>query len=144
MHTPETTNEEGSIAVEASIYIFVFALIIGLLLVATRISLAGNAIENAASAAARNASLARTADAAHTHANNAVQTALTQENIDCATLDVVVNTSGINKPLGEIGTVSTSITCTVNLSDITIPGTPGTKTLTAKATSPVDAYRERQ
>jgi hypothetical protein len=36
------------------------------------------------------------------------------------------------------------VTCTVNLSDLSIPGVPGARTITATASSPVDAYRERR
>jgi hypothetical protein len=33
--------------------------------------------------------------------------------------------------------------CTVNLSDLSAPGIPGTKLVTATATSPLDTFRER-
>ncbi len=35
-------------------------------------------------------------------------------------------------------------TCKVDVADLAIPGLPGTRTITATASSPVDAYRERR
>lgn len=138
------TNEIGSAAVEMSMYVGLFGVVIILLIMAGRLSIAGDAIESVASAAARTASLARTANDAQDRATQAAHVALNQESIKCLQLEVRINSSGLDKPLGQTGTVDATISCTVNFRDITIPGMPGTKTLTATASSPVDAYRERR
>jgi len=39
--------------------------------------------------------------------------------------------------------VSASVTCVVRLSDLLVPGLPGSKTLRASFTSPLDPYRSR-
>jgi hypothetical protein len=39
--------------------------------------------------------------------------------------------------------VSATVTCTVSLSDLLVPGLPGSRTLTATFTSPLDPFRER-
>ena len=60
------------------------------------------------------------------------------------TLTVTIDSSGLNAPLGNTGTVGASVTCTVSLSDAAMIGLPGTRDLNGAATSPVDAYRERR
>jgi hypothetical protein len=35
------------------------------------------------------------------------------------------------------------VTCTVSLSDLLVPGIPGSRRLTARFTSPLDPYRSR-
>ena len=43
-----------------------------------------------------------------------------------------------------IGLLATAtVACVVNLADLSLPGVPGTRTVTATATSPIDTYRER-
>ena len=39
--------------------------------------------------------------------------------------------------------VTATVTCVVNLSDVAVPGLPGTRTITATMSSPLDTYRER-
>jgi hypothetical protein len=39
------------------------------------------------------------------------------------------------------GSVTVEVTCTVDLSDLSVPGVPGTTTVHASATAPVDPYR---
>jgi len=40
--------------------------------------------------------------------------------------------------------VTVTVTCIVELSDVSMPGLPGTKTLTATFVSSIDSYRGRQ
>lgn len=136
-------RETGSMSVELVVLAPAIVFVILFLVVAGRVSLAGNAAEAAAISAAREASLSRSTDVAQSNANAAAQVAMSQAGYDCTTLTVSINDSGLNVPLGQVGTVSATITCTLNLSDIALPGLPGTKTLESTALSPVDAYRER-
>lgn len=137
------TGERGSLSVEF-VYIAVpLAAIILFLVAAGRIALAGNAADAAAIAAAREASLSRSTEIAQVQANAAAQRSMSQSGYACTTLTVLVDDSGLNVPLGQVGTVSGTITCTLNLSDVALPGLPGTMTIERTATSPVDAYRER-
>ena len=119
------------------------ALIIGFLIFAGRVSLAGNAVSAAATAAARDASLARSAGGAVAAAQEAAARSLAQSGTKCTHMASEVDASGLDVPLGQIGTVSVAVRCTANLSDIGLPLIPGTKELTARASSPVDAYRQR-
>jgi hypothetical protein len=119
------------------------ALVILLLVAGARVSLAGNAVESAAVAAARDASLSRTTAGAQSGAQLAANVSITQSGLSCANFTVVVDDSGLNVPLGQVGQVSATLTCTLNMTDIALPGLPGTKTITTTASSPVDAFRAR-
>ena len=47
---------------------------------------------------------------------------------------------------GKVGTaavIAVTVTCTVSMADLAIPGLPGSHTLTGHATSPIDNYRSR-
>lgn len=136
-------DERGSNAAEIVIIAPVIAMLILILVAAGRTALADNGTQSASYAAARAASLSRDAATATTAAQDAAQRAMDHAGIACLTLTVNVDTSGLNAPLGTTGTVIASVSCDVNLSDITLPGIPGSRTMTSSATSPVDAYRER-
>ena len=56
---------------------------------------------------------------------------------------MVVDSSGFARPVGTPATVSVSITCVVNLSDVAIPGLPGTLPIAETISSPLDTYRGR-
>lgn len=130
-------------AIELVAFAPFFVLIILFVVAAGRIGLAGDAADSAAIAAAREASLSRSTDIAQVQANEAAQRSMVQAGYKCKTLEVKIDDSGLNVPLGQVGTVSGTITCTLNLSDIALPGLPGTMTIQKTAQSPVDAYRER-
>ena len=68
---------------------------------------------------------------------------MNQSGITCTTLTVTVDASGLNAAIGTTGEVSAAIDCDVSLADITLPGIPGSRTMSSSAASPVDAYRER-
>lgn len=137
-------DERGSSALEIVIIAPAFVAILVLLAAGGRLALAGNAVESAASAAAREASLSRDAASAQTAAEAMARTSMTQSGVNCLTLTVTIDSSGLNAPLGNTGTVGASVTCTVSLSDAAMIGLPGTRDLNGAATSPVDAYRERR
>jgi Flp pilus assembly protein TadG len=137
-------GERGSSALEIVIIAPAFIAILVLLAAGGRLALAGNAVESAASAAAREASLSRDASSAQTAAEAMARTSMTQSGVNCLTLTVTIDASGLNAPLGNTGTVGASVTCTVALSDAAMIGLPGTRNLNGSAISPVDAYRERR
>lgn len=103
----------------------------------------GAKIDSAAEDAAREASIHRTAAAAQSAAQSAATESLEDQGIKCASTSVNINTGGLSVPVGQVGTVTVSVTCTVNLADLLLPGVPGAKTLASTATSVVDQYRQR-
>lgn len=137
-------DDRGTAGLEVAILAPVLVMILVLIAAAGRLALAGNAVESAASAAAREASLSRTSAEAQTAADAMARTSLAQSGISCLRLTVNINTAGLDAPIGTTGRVSASIACQVSLSNAAMIGMPGTRTLTGSATSPVDAYRERR
>ncbi|MGC5224518.1 pilus assembly protein [Micromonospora sp. DT81.3] len=137
-------DDRGSSGLEIVILAPAFVAILVLLAAGGRLALAGNAVESAASAAAREASLARSSSSAQTAAEAMARTSMTQAGVNCQTLSVVIDSSGLNAPIGTTGTVGATVTCTVALNAAAMIGLPGTRDLTGAAISPVDAYRERR
>ena len=117
---------------------------IGIIALFGRFTMADNTVHAAAYAAARDASLSRAGDAVP-HAISAAQLAL-RDNVNCASLNVTISGNGLTTGLGEAGTVSATVVCTITASELVFPGWNGiqtTFTVTKTAFSPVDPYRER-
>jgi len=103
---------------------------------------AGSMVQAAAFAAARDASLSGTTVDAQTHARDAAAQSLSG-NLRCDDMAVTLDDSGLNTTLGQTGSVSATVTCTVPFLAIRLPGIPLSATITQTATSPIDPYRER-
>ncbi|WP_020123811.1 TadE/TadG family type IV pilus assembly protein [Streptomyces canus] len=136
-------SDEGSAAIEAAILLPALIMFLCMAIAGGRIVTSGAKIDSAAEDAAREASIHRTAAAAQGAAQSAAAESLADQGIECASTSVSINTGGLSVPVGQVGTVSATVTCTVNLSDLLLPGVPGAKTLTSTATSVVDQYRQR-
>ncbi|WP_416960104.1 TadE/TadG family type IV pilus assembly protein [Streptomyces sp. Agncl-13] len=136
-------RDEGSVAIEAAIVLPPLIMFLCLAIAGGRLVMSGAKIDSAAEDAAREASIHRTAAAAQDAAHAAALESLDDQGITCASTSVRVNTGGLNVPVGQVGTVTVTVSCTVNLSDLLLPGVPGARTLTSTATSVVDQYRQR-
>lgn len=136
-------RDEGSAAIEAAILLPALIMFLCMAIAGGRIVTSGAKIDSAAEDAAREASIHRTAAAAQGAAQSAAAESLEDQGITCASTSVSINTGGLSVPVGQVGTVSVTVTCTVNLADLLLPGVPGAKTLTSTATSVVDQYRQR-
>ena len=135
-------DERGSTTLELVVWAPGLLLLIGLLIVAGRVNSANAAVEQAAVDAARTASSARTAAAAGLAQAGAGRT-LAAQGLQCTTTTVALDTSGFATPPGRSATVTATVTCPVRLSDLSIPGLPGTRTVSHTATSSLDTFRER-
>jgi Flp pilus assembly protein TadG len=135
--------DAGSATLEIVIITPVFLGLLGLLILAGRVAIAGNSVEQAADEAARSASISRTAAGARLAAEDGARRALAAQDLRCSTVTVTVDTSGFRVPVGLPAQVRTAVTCVVRLSDLALPGFPGSRTVTAAAVSPLDTYRER-
>ena len=135
--------ERGSAALEAAIGVPAFMLFVALIVLAGRVAITTQAVDSAATASARTASIARTAGDANATARTAAASSLADQNLHCVSTTVTLDTTGFSAPLGTPATVTATVRCVVNLTDLALPGVPGTKTVTATATSPVDTFRER-
>lgn len=136
-------DERGSAAVEAVIGVPAFALFVGLIIFGGRAAMTHGAVESAAADGARTASIARTSEEARASAEEAARASLANQGIDCITVQVVIDSSDFAKPVGAPGSVEVTVSCRLNLGDLAVPGIPGSRTVTATVTSPLDSYRER-
>ncbi|MGW1894135.1 TadE family protein [Streptomyces sp. NPDC002004] len=136
-------RDEGSVAIEAAIIVPSLILFVCLAIAGGRLVMSGSKIDAAAEDAAREASIHRTAASAQDAAHAAATETLNDQGLTCASTSVSINTGGLNVPVGQVGTVTVTVSCTVNLSDLLLPGVPGARTLTSTATSVVDQYRQR-
>ncbi|MFE9812497.1 TadE/TadG family type IV pilus assembly protein [Streptomyces sp. NPDC005548] len=136
-------TDEGSAAIEAVIILPVLIMFLCLAIAGGRIVTSGSKIDSAAEDAAREASIHRTADSAQSAAHAAAAESLNDQGIRCSSTSVSVDTGGLSVPVGQVGTVTVTVECTVPLSDLLLPGVPGARTLTATASSVVDLYRMR-
>lgn len=117
--------------------------LLSLAIVAGRIEVASGAVEQASAAAARAASLARTPAAAEQAGRAAASESLAGQNLHCSTLTVSVDTGGFATPVGQPAQVAASVTCVLDLSQLSVPGVPGAKSLTSRTVSVLDRYRSR-
>jgi hypothetical protein len=120
-----------------------FLLFVGLIVFAGRVALAHQAVASAAAEAARSASIARTQPQAQRAGAAAAGASLSNQAVHCVRQEVVVDATGFASPVGTPAMVSATVSCVVDLADLVVPGVPGTRTVTATMTSPLDTYRER-
>lgn len=134
--------DQGSVAIEAAIVLPSLIMFLCLALAGGRIVTSEAKIDAAAEDAAREASIHRTAAAAQSAAHAAAAESLADQGIACSSTSVHVDAGGVSVPVGQVGTVTVTVNCTVQLSDLLL-GAPGARTLTSTATSVVDVYRMR-
>ncbi|MBC7632162.1 TadE family protein [Aeromicrobium sp.] len=136
-------DNRGSASVEAAIGLPAFVLFVGLIMFGGRTTMSHQAIESAAADAARSASIARTSSEAKKDAKDAAQASLANQQINCLEIFVSIDTADFGKPVGEIGTVAVTVECRLDLSDLSVPGVPGSRVIGATISSPLDTWRER-
>ncbi|MFI6340703.1 TadE/TadG family type IV pilus assembly protein [Streptomyces sp. NPDC050535] len=141
--TNRCCGDEGSAAIEAAIVLPALIMFLCLAIAGGRIVTSGSKIDSAAEDAAREASIHRTVGSAQRAAHAAAAESLNDQGIRCSSTSVSVATGGLSVPVGQVGTVTVTVTCTVPLSDLLLPGVPGARTLTSTASSVVDQYRQR-
>lgn len=131
------SDERGSATVE--LVILTPLLILLLLFVVALGRLAGARIDvgGAAAQAARAASIARSPAAASSFAQQTAASALASQHITCAHLDVSVDTSDFVPG----GSVAVTVSCAVQLSDLTGLDLPATETVANRSVEPIDTYR---
>lgn len=137
-------GERGSAALELVILAPVLLALLGLVIAAGRVTIARGAVHAAARDAARQASISLTPAAATAAGTASARAALAQDHLDCSP-DVTIDTSSFTAaPAGQAAPpVQATVTCTVPLSDVGLPGLPGTVQLKGQFASPLDIYRSR-
>ncbi|MER5352602.1 TadE/TadG family type IV pilus assembly protein [Kitasatospora sp. NPDC002551] len=137
------TGDRGSISLEAAILFPVLFGILALVVVAGRVGSASGTVSAAARAAARAASLERDGATARTAGTTVARQTLADQGVRCDGLKVDIPTGGFTAALGVPASVTVTVSCTVPLSDLVLPGLPGSRTVKASFTSPIDPYRGR-
>jgi Flp pilus assembly protein TadG len=94
-------------------------------------------LDDAAHQSARAASLQRSAPAAVTAARSTAQGALSSAGVVCRSVGVHTDTTG----LVPGGTVTVTLSCTVDYGEAIVLGVPGARVLSATASEPVDTWR---
>lgn len=136
-------REQGSAAIETVIGFVGLSMLISLIILGGRITLANNAVDAAANEAARTASIARTAAVASATAKASARDTLANQGLKCHSISVTVNTGGFNATFGTQASVTARVACVVDLTGVSIPGVARTRTVRASASSPIDTYRTR-
>lgn len=126
-------------AIVAPLLLTLLLIVIG----AGRVAKANMSVDAAAYSAARAASISRTSGEASGQAQSAARDTLSQQGLQCAPANVDVDTSAFSTQVGSRSSVNVTVTCTVPLADLSIPGMPGTRTVTGTASSALDSYRGR-
>jgi Flp pilus assembly protein TadG len=136
-------RDAGNAALELVVLAPVILFLLGFVIAAGRTSIAQGAVDAAARDAARQASISLTPGAAQAAAQASARAALNQDGLDCDP-QVRVDTSQFTTvPVGQPASVTAIVQCRVPLSDLVVPGVPGSRLLTAQFTSPLDPFRER-
>jgi Flp pilus assembly protein TadG len=130
-------DESGTIPMELVIIAPVLAILLAMLVVAWRVSEAGNQVTAAAAEAARAASLERDVAASAAAGQEAARRTLDDRGMSCADLDVVVDVSSYEPG----GYVEATVHCTADLSELSVPGAPGSWTEEASFIEPIEHFR---
>ena len=136
-------DQEGSATLELTILAPALLVLLSLAIVAGRIETASSAVEQAAAVGARDASIARTPALARLAATDSVKSSLASQGITCGSLNVNLDASGFSAPPGTASVVRLTVSCSLALSDVAVPGVPGTRSVQATMTSALDTYRSR-
>lgn len=140
---PEPRRDQGSATLEVVVLAPALLLLLSVLIAGARVRIAETSVDEAAGVAARAASLARSAGVADADALSAARAVLDRQGLSCSSTSVEVQTGAFSSPVGSPAQVTVRVSCTVPLSDLAIPGLPGSRTLAANASSALDTYRDR-
>ena len=129
--------ERGSASIELALMAPVLVVLMLFVVLVGRLGQARADVDRAARDAARAASMARTSEAAHERAAAAARTTLAESGVSCRSMTIGLDTGAF----APDSAVHASVGCNVDLSDLSLLGVPGSRTVTASFTQPVDAYR---
>ncbi len=151
-------RERGSVSVEVAVLAPAFIGLMVLAGVAGRTAVAAEAVGSAAHDAARAASIARDSRTGQTAATDAARRQLDWSGLNCAAPPALTFSGSVQgrattfaaayrSAPGVPATVTVTVTCKVSFADLRapgLPGVPGSKTVSASFTSPLDTYRSRR
>jgi Flp pilus assembly protein TadG len=130
-------GEEGQAIAELVIVAPVLLLVIVLMISLGRVDSAQGDVESAARAAVQAAVVQSDPADAQAQATAAVTRTLAGVGLTCPSPQVTIDAQNFVPD----GSVSVTVTCVTSLADVTVPGLPGSKTLSATATAHIDPFR---
>lgn len=137
------SKTRGSVSIEAVLIIPAFLIFLALIVAIGRTAAAHTDIHAAAVEGSRIASLATSSTAADSTAKAAITAHLVRESVHCTTLNITIEAAALDKPPGQYGQVQANITCAIPLSDLAVPGLPGSIKFTESFKTAIDAYTNR-
>ncbi|WP_068403168.1 TadE/TadG family type IV pilus assembly protein [Kribbia dieselivorans] len=140
-----TRRESGSATIEVAILGPALMLFVALIFFAARIALAQQSMDMIAFEAARVATLSRDTATAKANATDMAAAEMASRGIRCTPAAVPsLDLSGFAKKPGQDDAwVRATVQCRFTISDLALPGMPGSLTVTGEASSPMDTYRAR-
>jgi Flp pilus assembly protein TadG len=138
-----THDQRGAAAVELTLLVPALLLMLGLVVCGGRVWFARTTVNEAAQTAARAASLARSAYEAASAGQDAGSQSLATAGMHCKSRSISINTAAFGVPAGTPSTVTSTVLCTVDFSDVFLPGWPGSMALTGYGSAALDTYRAR-
>lgn len=136
--------ERGSVTVELALVVPALVLVLGLLVAGGRLWFARAAVVESAHSAARAASLARSAGTAASDGRAAGRASLSTAGLRCSGAAIDVGTEAFGVPVGTPAVVRSTVTCSVPLGDVVLPGLPGSIRLSGDGAAALDTYRSRR
>jgi Flp pilus assembly protein TadG len=131
------TNQRGSAAVELVLVTPVLIALMLFVVAGGRLASSRADVDAAARDSARAASIARSPAMAQRDGTIAAEAALTNRNLSCRTLTVTIDTAEFRPG----GTVADTVSCDVELAELTGLGLPGRRTVSSRFVEPVDTFR---
>lgn len=135
-------DDHGSSTLELAVLSIGLLLVVSAVIGIGRIQIASHGVEEAARAAAREASIARTTTEARANAVGAATSTLSDQGLTCQGMSVEVDLADFAKAAGTHGTVTAYVSCNVLLADVMLPLLPGRIPISTQIDSPIDTYRE--
>jgi Flp pilus assembly protein TadG len=130
-------DQEGSVTVELVLLTPLLILLLLFVVALGRLASARLEVDGAAAQAARAASIAQSPAGATAAAQQSAAAALDADHVTCAHLNVTTNAAQFTPG----GSVAVTVTCTVELDDLTGLRLPASESISSQAISVIDTYR---
>ena len=134
-------SQDGMTTLELVVWAPIMLIAISAIIGLGRMTMADQAVEAAAFESARQMSLRNSASDARSAGRDWARSFLANQGLQCRNTRVNVNTTGFSRTPGQGASVSVTVGCRVELSDIAVPGLPGSRWMEATAESPLDRYK---
>ena len=136
-------RQRGAVSVEAALLVPAFVLVMAVATAGWRVWWAQTQVTAAAQAAARAGAGQASVQQASAVVDSVVASDLVTAALHCSEVVVQDDVTVVGSPVGSPGTVWVSVTCTVGLGDLLVPGLPGSITVVGQASETVDVFGRR-